>query len=126
MPDDGNKPMDLPTPIERIHLHKWSIWGKTIAQNASDVDEEGRDEWRNSTEYLLSSIGYTVGLGNLWRFPYLTYKHGGGSFILAYLTMLFLVGLPTLFLESALGQYAQVCIFVCQKAHCVYMIMNIK
>ena len=73
----------------------------------SGAEDEDRDKWGNRLEYLLSSVGYAVGLGNLWRFPYLTYKHGGGSFLLAYLVMLALVGVPTLFLESALGQYAQ-------------------
>ena len=101
---------ETPTPMkQRVPDEKWRNWRKAIAPNASDqIDEDGRDEWRSRTEYLLSSIGYIVGLGNLWRFPYLTYKHGGGSFLLAYFTMLSFVGLPTVFLELALGQYAQV------------------
>lgn len=38
-----------------------------------------RGNWTNKREYMLSMIGYAVGLGNVWRFPYLAYKNGGGK-----------------------------------------------
>ena len=41
-------------------------------------DEEGREGWGNKTEFLLASIGLAVGVGNVWRFPYLCQKNGGG------------------------------------------------
>lgn len=41
--------------------------------------EPKRGVWRKNTEYILSCLGLTVGLGNLWRFPYICYKYGGGS-----------------------------------------------
>jgi SNF family Na+-dependent transporter len=48
-----------------------------------------------------------IGLGNIWKFPYLTFKHGGVTFILAYAIALFVVGIPMLILELTLGQKMQ-------------------
>merc|ERR1711962_1481260 len=67
-----------------------------------------RESWGNHCEFFLSSLGLAVGLGNVWRFPYVRYTNGGGSFLLPYTIMLFLVGIPALFVEQSLGQYYQV------------------
>uniref|UniRef100_UPI00398E619B sodium- and chloride-dependent neutral and basic amino acid transporter B(0+)-like n=1 Tax=Pristiophorus japonicus TaxID=55135 RepID=UPI00398E619B len=71
----------------------------------SDENVE-RGNWSSKTDYLLSVIGSAVGLGNVWRFPYLAYRNGGGVFLIPYTLMLVLAGMPIFFLESSFGQFA--------------------
>uniref|UniRef100_A0A8C5BF82 Transporter n=1 Tax=Gadus morhua TaxID=8049 RepID=A0A8C5BF82_GADMO len=66
---------------------------------------EERGQWGNKIEFVLSVAGSIIGLGNMWRFPYLCYKNGGGAFLVPYLIFLFTCGVPVFFLEIALGQY---------------------
>ncbi|CAD5119975.1 DgyrCDS8560 [Dimorphilus gyrociliatus] len=67
--------------------------------------EPGRIKWSSPTEFMLTCIGYSVGLGNVWRFPYLCYKSGGGAFLIPYMIMMALIGCPGLFLEYSFGQF---------------------
>ncbi len=62
-----------------------------------------RGAWRTNTGFLLAAIGSAVGLGNIWRFSYLAYKNGGGSFLIPYAVALFSVGIPIMILEFAIG-----------------------
>ncbi|XP_073506413.1 sodium- and chloride-dependent GABA transporter 2-like [Phyllobates terribilis] len=64
-----------------------------------------RGQWNNKMEFVLAVAGEIIGLGNVWRFPYLCYKNGGGAFFIPYLIFLFTCGIPVFFLETALGQY---------------------
>lgn len=66
-----------------------------------------RDRWPTRAAFVFAAIGSAAGLGNLWRFPYLTYKYGGGAFLVPYLIALFVTGIPLLILEFALGQKIQ-------------------
>lgn len=74
------------------------------SEDKLDFTDPERASWDNKFQYLLSAIGLAVGLGNVWRFPYLAQKNGGGAFLLPYIIMLFLEGLPIFYMELAMGQ----------------------
>jgi len=69
--------------------------------------ESGENHWPNRMAFYLAAVGSAVGFGNIWRFPALAFRHGGGAFFIPYLMALFLIGLPILILEISLGQYYQ-------------------
>uniref|UniRef100_A0A4W5Q7Z8 Transporter n=1 Tax=Hucho hucho TaxID=62062 RepID=A0A4W5Q7Z8_9TELE len=68
------------------------------------VEPPARDGWDSKVEYFLAQVGFSVGLGNVWRFPYLCHQNGGGAFLLLYVLLMILVGIPLFFLELAAGQ----------------------
>lgn len=66
-----------------------------------------RGQWSSEPAFVFSMAAAAVGLGNLWRFPYLAGEYGGGGFILAYLVAMVIVCLPLMYLEVAAGRLAQ-------------------
>jgi NSS family neurotransmitter:Na+ symporter len=68
---------------------------------------EQRENWGSRAGFVLAAIGSAVGLGNLWGFPYKIYSYGGGAFLIPYIIALFVIGLPLIILEFALGHYTQ-------------------
>lgn len=72
--------------------------------SAHDTSTHHRINWKSRLGFLFAVIGSAVGLGNIWRFPYVAYKNGGGAFLVPYLIALLMVGIPLLILEQGLGQ----------------------
>ena len=62
-----------------------------------------RERWSSRWTFIIASVGGAVGLGNVWRFPFLMYKHGGGTFLIPYAIFLVCIGLPLMQTELALG-----------------------
>ena len=68
---------------------------------AVEHTEAHRGAFSSRKVFILAAIGSAVGLGNIWRFPYVAYENGGGAFVLPYLIALLTAGLPFLLLDVA-------------------------
>ena len=68
---------------------------------------EKREKFSSRLGFILISAGCAVGLGNVWRFPYITGKYGGAAFVLIYLVFLVILGLPIMVMEFSVGRASQ-------------------
>lgn len=64
---------------------------------------EDKNEWGSNLSFILAMIGSAVGLGNIWRYPYVLYSNGGGAFYIPYIVAILLMGIPFLILEYGVG-----------------------
>lgn len=77
-----------------------------ICEPPKQPEHAEREQWGKGIEFLMSCIAMSVGLGNVWRFPFVALQNGGGAFLIPYLVVLFLVGRPIYYLEMCIGQFS--------------------
>ena len=68
---------------------------------------EPRGQWSGRLGFILAATGSAIGLGNLWKFPYITHENNGGAFVLVYIAMVALVGVPIMIAEILMGRRTQ-------------------
>ncbi|XP_037953510.1 sodium-dependent nutrient amino acid transporter 1-like isoform X2 [Teleopsis dalmanni] len=79
---------------------------RDILEAIPERTSKPKETWGNGIEFLFSCISLSVGLGNIWRFPYIAFQNGGGAFVIPYLIVLFIIGRPVYYLEIILGQFS--------------------
>jgi hypothetical protein len=78
---------------------------KTLIEDRSFFEPKANTQvWTSQLSYTLAAVGSAVGLGNIWRFPYLCYRNGGATFLIPYFISLLGLGIPLFALEFTLGQ----------------------
>lgn len=73
----------------------------------SPDQKRGRESWGSRLGFIMAASGFAIGLGNIWRFPYLAGENGGGAFLLIYILIVILIGIPLFLVEAGLGRRAQ-------------------
>lgn len=72
-----------------------------------ELDSGQRETWGSRSAFVLAAVGSAVGLGNLWKFPYMLHDNGGAAFLIPYVIAVFLIGVPMLILEFSMGHFSQ-------------------
>jgi len=72
-----------------------------------DGGGSSREHWSSGLGFILAAAGSAIGLGNIWKFPYITGEHGGGAFVLVYLLCIAVIGVPVMICEITLGRHTQ-------------------
>ncbi|XP_035733055.1 sodium-dependent nutrient amino acid transporter 1-like isoform X1 [Vespa mandarinia] len=85
---------------DRSDLEKYTI----DIPNTVNIEIQ-REAWGGGLDFLMACIATSVGLGNVWRFPFTAYENGGGAFLIPYIIVLFFIGKPFYYLEGLLGQF---------------------
>ncbi|XP_041978591.1 uncharacterized protein LOC121732704 [Aricia agestis] len=93
-----------PSPEVVSNEKKMSLAPSVKGEDEKPVNE--RPQWDNQYEFLMSCIATSVGLGNVWRFPFVAYQNGGGAFLIPYIIVLVVIGKPMYFLETVIGQFS--------------------
>ncbi|XP_034068889.1 sodium-dependent neutral amino acid transporter B(0)AT2 [Gymnodraco acuticeps] len=98
-------------PLDSLEDRAWLGEGQSETQltavpglDGAETSNADRPAWDSKVQYVLAQVGFSVGLGNVWRFPYLCHQNGGGAFMLLYVFLLLIVGVPLFFMELAAGQ----------------------
>ncbi|KAF5909365.1 sodium- and chloride-dependent GABA transporter 2-like isoform X2, partial [Clarias magur] len=100
--------------VDQSYLESNS-YSRTVSTKAKTKE---RGQWSSKVEFILAVTGQIIGLGNVWRFPYLCYKNGGGVFLIPYLVFLFACGIPLFLMEISLGQYTNQGSITCWRKIC--------
>uniref|UniRef100_A0A8C4Q2H3 Transporter n=1 Tax=Eptatretus burgeri TaxID=7764 RepID=A0A8C4Q2H3_EPTBU len=95
--------MELPVCVDEV---RWPLHGNVDTSTPSTLAViSSRNNWASDLDFRLAIIGMIIGLSNVWRFPYLCYKNGGGAFLIPYFIFLLGAGVPLFMMEIALGQF---------------------
>ncbi|XP_058829532.1 sodium-dependent nutrient amino acid transporter 1-like isoform X2 [Topomyia yanbarensis] len=97
----GTSPSELTLLAEEVKKSQANGIAVTVALPNVPV----REKWGKGVEFMLSCIAYSVGFGNIWKFPYTALQNGGGAFLIPYLVVLFVIGRPIYYLEMVMGQF---------------------